>query len=176
MDNAPNFKSREFQDFLLQKGTQHSFSSPYYPQGNSIVERFMRTLRSAFAIYTDTFQINNWDVFCPSVALAYNTISHASTKHTPMLLATGREAKIFKFRDEPPIELTNKQRLNTLLLVWEKVRKLFRKAFRNRIPYHRTPLKIGDIVRIRYSHYTNKTLGKLSPLYSEPYTVIKPIH
>ena len=38
-DNGLEFKNREFEEFLAEKGISHNFSAPYTPQQNGIVER-----------------------------------------------------------------------------------------------------------------------------------------
>ena len=37
-DNGLEFKNKEFEDFLADKGITHNFSAPYTPQQNGIVE------------------------------------------------------------------------------------------------------------------------------------------
>ena len=109
-------------------GITQIFSSPYYPRGNGVVERFMRTIRAALAICLDQYSTTNWDIFCPSVALAHNTTPHSATAQTPMLLATGREANIFKFRDEAIKSPTQKKRIKRVLSVRKKVCEIMRKT------------------------------------------------
>ena len=46
-DNGLEFKNKEFEDFLAEKGTSHNFSAPYTPQQNGIVERRNRSLCEA---------------------------------------------------------------------------------------------------------------------------------
>ena len=41
------FKNKEFEDFLAEKGTNHNFLAPYTPQQNGIVERRNRSLCEA---------------------------------------------------------------------------------------------------------------------------------
>ena len=38
-DNGLEFKNKDFESFLAEKGTTHNFSAPYTPQQNGIVER-----------------------------------------------------------------------------------------------------------------------------------------
>ena len=44
-DNGSNFSSFQFQEFLLKCGTRQSFTTPYIPQGNGVLERHHRTLK-----------------------------------------------------------------------------------------------------------------------------------
>ena len=44
-DNGPQFISWEFKNYLCQQGIRQHLITPYYPQANSTVERFFRTLK-----------------------------------------------------------------------------------------------------------------------------------
>ncbi|MEL7308749.1 MAG: RNase H-like domain-containing protein [Pseudomonadota bacterium] len=44
-DNGSNFRSFEFQEFLRKCGSSQSFTTPYRPQGNGVIERQHRTLK-----------------------------------------------------------------------------------------------------------------------------------
>jgi hypothetical protein len=43
-DNAKEFLSREFQDYIKQKAIRHELTAPYSPEQNSVVERDNRTV------------------------------------------------------------------------------------------------------------------------------------
>jgi len=44
-DNGPQFRSWEFKNYLDRNGIIQHLTTPYYPQGNSTVERFFRNLK-----------------------------------------------------------------------------------------------------------------------------------
>ena len=44
-DNGTNFRSSIFRDFLGKCGIKQSYTTPYWPQGNGIIERHHRTLK-----------------------------------------------------------------------------------------------------------------------------------
>lgn len=44
-DNGSNFRSFDFQNFLSKCGTRQSFTTPYRPQANGVIERHHRTLK-----------------------------------------------------------------------------------------------------------------------------------
>ena len=46
-DNGPPFPGVQFYKFMKELGANHTTSSPYWPQGNAEVERFMQPLVKA---------------------------------------------------------------------------------------------------------------------------------
>ena len=47
-DNGPQFSSEELNQFAKSYDFELSTSSPYYPQGNGLVERMVKTIKSLF--------------------------------------------------------------------------------------------------------------------------------
>ena len=45
-DNGPQFASKEFEEYLQNKGIRHLTSSPLYPQSNGFIERQVRSIKS----------------------------------------------------------------------------------------------------------------------------------
>ena len=45
-DNGPQYDSSEMKQFFLNYGFRHVTSSPYYPQGNGLAERMVKTVKS----------------------------------------------------------------------------------------------------------------------------------
>ncbi|MCP3666295.1 MAG: transposase family protein [Gammaproteobacteria bacterium] len=64
----------------------HTFTPAYNPQSNN-VERFHRTLRDHYQIWTATKEMN-------CLELAYNSKVNEATGLTPFLVFLGREAKL----------------------------------------------------------------------------------
>ena len=44
-DNGPQFKAREFRNFMRKGGMEQTFTSPYYPQSNGKIERWHKELK-----------------------------------------------------------------------------------------------------------------------------------
>ena len=49
-DNGPPFNRHEFHNYLAQNGIKHRKITPYWPQANGHVERFMRTIEKSVRI------------------------------------------------------------------------------------------------------------------------------
>ena len=57
-DNGPQFTSTEFSTYLSSSGIAHRKVTPYWPQANSEVERFNRTVEKA--IRAANIEGKNW--------------------------------------------------------------------------------------------------------------------
>ena len=51
-DNGPQFRSWEFKNYLEKEGIRHHLTTPYYPQSNSSIERFFKTLKKFLKVCT----------------------------------------------------------------------------------------------------------------------------
>ena len=90
-DNAPQFVSEEFENFLATHGIQHRKSPPLWPQANGEVERqnrnFLKSCKVAEA------EGKKWKDELDKFLLAYRTTPQSSTGATPTFLMFGRELK-----------------------------------------------------------------------------------
>ena len=57
-DGGPQFKSREFGDFLRRFGVMHETSSPYYPKSNGHAEAAVKSMKSLIAKTTENGKLN----------------------------------------------------------------------------------------------------------------------
>ncbi len=88
----------EFTNTLLARinarmGVVQRTTTPYYPQGNGLVERFNRTLKNSLSAYCEEFP-GTWDNYIDGVTFAYNTSVNKQTGYTPFFLVHGREARL----------------------------------------------------------------------------------
>ena len=89
-DNGRQFTARLLQRLTDVYGIKRIYSSPYNPRDNSVVESYMRTLKTTLKLCTQALQ-TDWDVVLRAAALAYRAAPHTVTGHTPFFLVTGQE-------------------------------------------------------------------------------------
>jgi hypothetical protein len=80
-------------------------TTPYNPRSDGFVENHNKTLKDQLFHFVDTLKQDDWDVFLPTVQLMYNTTVSLATGYTPMLLMTGREAKMPSFNHMEGVDL-----------------------------------------------------------------------
>ena len=85
---------KKFENSLIRElqkvfGYKKTHTTPYRPQGNSVLERFHSTMQNMLAMYCDVAQ-DDWTEFLPFVQMAHNTAYHRSVHETPHYLMFGR--------------------------------------------------------------------------------------
>lgn len=80
-------------------------TTPYNPRSDGFVENHNKTLKDQLFHYVDTLKQDDWDVYLPTVQLMYNTTVSLATGYTPMLLLTGREARMPSFNHMDSVDL-----------------------------------------------------------------------
>lgn len=89
-DQGRQYESEIIQTMCQRLNIKKKRTTPYHPRGNSMVERFNRTLKDQLA---KLIQDNGgeWDHYLPAVALSFNATPHSSTGYSTYFLAHGRE-------------------------------------------------------------------------------------
>jgi len=90
-DNGSEFQNSDVKDKLCKTfGIDKIYITPLHPQGNGVVERMMRPMKTALTVFMTTESSRNWDETLASFAYAYNTTMHATTGEVPYYLWFGR--------------------------------------------------------------------------------------
>ncbi|CAB4030060.1 uncharacterized protein K02A2.6-like [Paramuricea clavata] len=90
-DNGPQFVAEEFDLYFREHGITHRRVTPYWPQANSEVERFNRTLEKA--IRAANTEGKDWKSELNTFLLNYRTTAHCTTGKSPAVLLFGREIR-----------------------------------------------------------------------------------
>lgn len=103
-DQAPNFISKLMGEFEKTFKIKHIKTTAFHPQSNGSLERAHAFVKDM--IRTNINETNSeWDKNLKSIALAYNTTIHATTKFTPFELTFGYKANM-------PSAISNTSKLN----------------------------------------------------------------
>nr|XP_058967969.1 uncharacterized protein K02A2.6-like [Pocillopora verrucosa] len=158
-DNAAQFVSEEFKEFLSKNGIEHRKSPPLWPQANGEVERQNRTLLKVLKIAQ--VEGKRWKDELNKFLLAYRTTPHSTTGMTPASLMFGRELKT-KLPELRP----NKSLLDESIRDQDWNHKLSSKLYADK--QRNATFNPGDKVLLK----NTKSPGKLAPKFEpQPYTV-----
>jgi hypothetical protein len=91
-DRGPQFLASIVRRLCHRYGISKVFTTAYHPQGDPQAERFMKILADTMAVLSNERR-KDWDKFCDSIAFAYRTAVHPTTRYTPFFLNHLREAK-----------------------------------------------------------------------------------
>ena len=89
-DRGAVFDSHVFKYLCAHMEIETSMTSSYHPQGNSVVERYHRVLKSQMAKRLQGLG-NEWDTILLQVQFSHNSSVHSSTGYSPFFLMHGRE-------------------------------------------------------------------------------------
>ena len=172
-DRGTEFQNEVVRELCEIFGVQRTKSSPYYPQGNSIIERLFRTVKDM--IFTTTAATNkDWTTVIPTIEMALRCTEHSSLKFTPYEVVFGRKMATPLNNG---LELKNKTNSceyiislqNQLKNIYRKIRESTKQESNNQNEYISKQFQIGDMV-----------MAKIFPLmrgidkarYEGPYEII----
>ena len=98
-DHGPAFESTLFKAVCKELGIEKVYSTPYHPGANGQVERQNHTINQCLTALVNDNR-NNWDVFFPKVAFAFNTTSQATTQISPFKLGVPLDSMLVPHEDD----------------------------------------------------------------------------
>ena len=177
-DNGPQFTAAVLRDFCTSIGVRKIYSTPYHPQGNSVVESYMRTLKKSLSALVAE-DGRDWDLFLSAVALAHNSTPHVATGFSPYFLMHGREAilPIQRHLDEPRLDDTARHWLQRLwkarIMVYEAQLWLENKR-REVLDDCATLVPVGSLVMVRLTPLDKAGYpSKFAPTFMGPWVVVE---
>ncbi|CAF1458242.1 unnamed protein product [Rotaria sordida] len=184
-DQGSHFRNQLMENIKVLIGYNHSYSTPYHPQTNGIVERFNATFIPQIAKLQDT-QDNNWDEYLQAVVFAYNTGIHKTTKYSPYELIYGRSPRL-PINARPSYFSFSKpndyfEQLKRTLRIYHQAARhhIILQQQNNKYMYDRNRLdpqyKIGDKVLTRMHNSSGKLDSKFSPIPKVITQVYHPIY
>ena len=162
-DNGPQFRSWRFENYMQEKGIRHHLITPYYPEGNSSIERFFRNLKKFVKVCT--LQGQELRAELSQFLRMYRSTPSRGTGRTPASVILSYEPRT----DFPQArESTNSKQFQGMKSHNEGY-KWKAKQYTDQINNRReSSLKAGDVVLMR-----NLCPRKADPLYlRSPLTVL----
>lgn len=159
-DRGTSFLSKEMSDLMKKWNVKHTTSSPYYPQGNSIVERLFKTVKDM--IYCITYQERiEWDQCLKQIEFSLRYCENSSTKLSPFEALLGYQVNSYVGRGN-----TNEQ------IIQEKLLKITSRASKEkRKTENKIQHRVGDVVYAKILPIKEKSVYK--PRYDGPYKILK---
>ena len=155
-DNGPPFQSHDFAIFAQQLGFVHRHVTPYWPEANGTVERFMRNINKL--IKTAKIDNANWMTELHNFLRNYRNTPHSTTGETPasVLFNYSPRSKLPDFVH--PVD-------DSTLRARDETRKFSMKAYADhkRHTRHRD-ITVGDRVIVKQpTHHRSKTKSLYDP-------------
>ena len=95
-DHGSHFASQVISTLCKQYQVRRLMSTPYTPQSNGIVERFMGYLKNALVTLVDNHP-TRWEQYLAAVVFAYRTTPHPEVGDTPFYINRGYDPRIPEF-------------------------------------------------------------------------------
>ena len=173
-DRGTEFENKVIYELCALFGIRKSKASPYYPQGNSMIERLFRTVKDMlYSTMKSTGK--NWTEILPTVEMALRCSECSANKFTPYEIIFGRPMSTPFLRDEQ-IRLKNGYSACEYILLirksLEKIQEMVKKNKKAEIitKYRNAVYNEGDTVMAKV---LPRLHGLKCPRYEGPYVVIK---
>ena len=161
-DNGPPFNGEDYSRYLQALGVKVEWSTPKWPQGNALVERFMQPLGKA--LKTAKLDGRPWRQELQRFLLCYRTTPHSTTGVPPAELLFNRT-----IRGKLPVLKKRVVRRHGEAKEMDEKRQSYNKRYSDKRRHaKKSSIRIGDSVLIRQEK-RNKLTANFN---SQPYTVI----
>jgi len=91
-DRGSNFESAVMSEVCKLFGIKKTRTTSLYPQGNSLVERFNRTLVNSLSLFVSENH-RDWDLYTDFICLSYRSVEHEATSAAPCQVMLGRSIR-----------------------------------------------------------------------------------
>ena len=162
-DQGLEFKNTLVQELCKRHRVNQTFSSPYHPQTNGLVEKTNHTLVRKIASISEDQKLS-WDDALPIATFAYNVTPQKLLESSPYTLMFGRLPSITDDVDTQILDIRelhekNRRRINSY-------KQKIRESEKRKVSPN--SLQIGDIVMMR-----NREASKLEPKWKGPFHIVE---
>ena len=180
-DNGTSFTSQIVKELAKYTKMDQSFSTPYHPQTNGIVERFNRTLSTMLSKFCKNRQ-ETWDQLLPPLIFAYNSSINATTSISPFVAIYGRDPRLL-FDDDQNDQIELCDYVNDLKSNLIEIRGIINsnttKKNDQMVKYHKNKrhktmkFNIGDKIYIKFPEPPKDVNRKFYSQWRGPYSITK---
>ena len=183
-DRGTSFENSVIRELCDYLGIDKTRTTPYHPQGNGLVERTNRSLKSLLKVFSQN-NPSSWDLALPRCLLAYRSTIHKSTGQTPSFLWTGRENRLpsdVLLPSPQPVRNVCTEYVSYLIpelcRAYQAARLHLERAQRCQKEYYDRkefgrPLNVGDTVWMKNHSTISRLPSKLQVEWKGPYIVEK---
>ena len=178
-DNAPEYRSSEFENFAKIYGVEIVHSTPYHPHGNGLAEASVKKVLHALKMFCSCHDRSTWDLFLPDVVSFINDSYNYTLGDTPFyaLFKVDKRHPLNKARQfhsmHEDLVSVNKTFSEVRSYLQERlVGQAITETLRRNVDRRQVKLTIGDRVFVHHS-VVQESHGKFSPTYVGPYKVVE---
>ena len=173
-DRGTEFTGRIWGELMNLLGVQQVLTSPYYPQGNGIVERSHRTIHNLLRAHLSSREDEDWVDLLPGVMLTFNEMTQDQHGFTAsqILLEQGMNLSVDLTHGRPAEGKPNtggyvrdlRKRLND-------IRRSVAPSNKRREEKRENPFKVGELILIFQQPMERE--HKLSPKWRGPFPIVR---
>lgn len=178
-DQGSQFESALMAELCKLWGVGKTRSTPYHPQGNSVVERGNRTLGDSLRALLLGSAVDQWDDLLPQIMRVFRASPHSTTGETANFLMFGRETRLpdqLLHNTDPSDYVAREQYASNLQTTLQEAHDLVRQR-QLQVRYEDSeepPLyKVGDQVMMVSRRQRKGVSKKLQPKFVGPYSVVE---
>lgn len=179
-DRGTSFTSKEFEDYLNERGVKHILNAVAMPRANGQIERYNRTIVDALTAANHDKPENQWDLALPQIQWSLNNTFNKTTGRTPAEVLFGlRPTGLSDSFLNPIVAEVHNEQLDVEEVRDEVSNKILDSQARQKIRFDRVRknpkvYSIGDLVRVeRETRADPGNSRKLLPKCSGPYRITK---
>lgn len=177
-DRGQNFVSNFIEEFWKINEIQHLCTIAWRPQSNGLVERSIRTLKTAMRCYSDLE--DHWDILLNRLVFSYNKSVHNTTGESPhrMLFKTEPRLAIDLGYKVPHNNRFNQKYANSMELAQAVIKlKIQRNREVQKMNYDSNRIDkefmSGTLVLLRIKGRTLERTTMFTPLFKGPYLIVR---